>query len=129
MDDLGELEAESPAATFQSPYRDLGVLRFRDQRPAGRLLPIFTAALRSMVISRPRNLFLRHFTATGSRATRMLPTSVCRFAVARSRMVILLGSQLPFLVCGRATRRRILSGILGSGVDGTVVLHVPGFRQ
>lgn len=126
---LGELEAESPAATFQSPYRDLVVLRFRDQRPAGRLLPIFTAALRSMVMSQTKEPLppaLHGHGFEGNPHVAYLGLPVCGSPFADGHLV---GLAVAVPGMDEATRRRILSGILGSGVDGTVVLHVPGFRN
>lgn len=120
--------AGAPEHAYQSPYRDLVILRFTDARPAGRMAPTFTAALRSMVMgqtSRPLPPALHGHGFDGNPHVAYLGLPVCGNRHADGHLV---GLAVAIPGMDEQERRRILRGILGAGGTGKVELQVPGFR-
>lgn len=114
---------------YRSPYRDLVVLRFTDARPAGRMTPTFTAALRSMVMgqtSHPLPPALHGHGFDGNPHVAYLGLPVCGSPHADGHLV---GLAVAIPGMDEQERRRILRGILGSDGTGRVELRVPGFRR
>lgn len=114
---------------FRSAYQDLVILRFRDHRPAGRLAPIFTAALRSKVMSQtdqPLPPALHGHGYDGNPHVAYLALPACGGPFADGHLV---GLAVAIPGMDEQERRRILRGILHSESQGRVMLHVPGFRD
>lgn len=114
---------------YQSPYRDLVVLRFTDARPAGRMTPNFAAALRSMVMdqtSHPLPAALHGHGLDGNPHVAYLGLPVCGSPHADGHLV---GLAVAIPGMDEQERRRILRGILGAAGTGRVELQVPGFRE
>ncbi|MFT4297462.1 MAG: type I-U CRISPR-associated protein Csb2 [Micropruina sp.] len=125
----GSTSASSEATVFRSAYHDLIVLRFIDRRPAGRLTPVFTAALRSMVMGQTANPLppaLHGHGYDGNPHVAYLGLPVCGSPFADGHLV---GLAVAIPGMDEAERRRILRGILGPEGRGVVDLRVPGFRS
>lgn len=119
----------SPVAPLASPYQDLVVLRFRDRRPAGRALPVFTAALRSMVMSQtsePLPPALHGHGFEGRPHVAYLGLPFCGAPHADGHLV---GLAVAIPGMQENERRRILRGLLGPSNDGSVWLRVRGYRE
>lgn len=120
--------SRAASVDFESPYRDLMVLRFRDHQPAGSLTPMFTAALRSLVMgqtSEPLPPALHGHGFEGRPHVAYLGLPVCGHKHADGHLVA-LAVAIPGM--DETDRRRILRGILGPDAAGSVELRVPGFR-
>lgn len=116
-------------AVLRSAYRDLVILRFGDRRPAGRLTPLFTAALRSKVMSQtdePLPPALHGHGYDGNPHVAYLALPVCGGPFADGHLV---GLAVAIPGMHEYERRRILRGILHSEDQGRVMLKVPGFRE
>lgn len=114
---------------FRSAYQDLVILRFRDRSPAGRLAPIFTAALRSKVMSQtdqPLPPALHGHGYDGNPHVAYLALPVCGGPHADGHLV---GLAVAIPGMDAQERRRILRGILHAETEGQVLLRVPGFRE
>ena len=125
------LASALPLGEYQSPYRDLVVLRFVDARPAGRMTPVFTAALRSMVMgqtSQPLPPALHGHGFDGHPHVAYLGLPVCGSPHADGHLV---GLAVAIPGMEEQERRRILRGILKSEDPeaSLVKLDVPGFRK
>lgn len=119
----------SGESVFRSAYRDLIALRFVDHRPSGRLTPVFTAALRSMVMGQTANPLppaLHGHGYDGNPHVAYLALPVCGNPFADGHLV---GLAVAIPGMEEADRRRILRGILGSKEAGEIQLRVPGFRN
>lgn len=117
------------ASAFRSLYRDLVVLRFQDRRPAGRLTPVFTAALRSAVMrntAAPLPPALHGHGYDGNPHVAYLGLPVCGHQHADGHLV---GLAVAIPGMDEDERRRILRGVIGSDPNGIVSLEVPGFRE
>lgn len=124
-----EQSVETPTETIWSPYNDLVVLRFCHQRPAGRLVPILTAALRSTVMKQTDNplppaLHGHGFEGNPHVAYLGLPASGGPFADGH-----LVGLAVAIPGMNESERRRILRGVLGAEGSGKVILNAPGFHK
>lgn len=116
-------------AEFRSAYRDLVILRFVDRRPAGRLTPLFTAALRSKVMGQtvqPLPPALHGHGYDGNPHVAYLGLPVCGHPYADGHLV---GLAVAIPGMDERERRRILRGIIGPDGEGLVTLRVPGFRE
>ena len=123
-----ENDAAVPAAA-ESAYPDLIVLRFMDHRPPGNLVGLFTAALRTKVMSQTENPLppaLHGHGFDGHPHVAYLGLPFAGFKHADGHLLA-LAVAIPGL--DRAERRRILRGILGTDPDRIVDLQVPGFRR
>lgn len=120
---------EQQVDLFRSAYQDLVALRFVDRRPAGRLTPIFTAALRSKVMgqtAQPLPAALHGHGYDGNPHVAYLGLPVCGHPHADGHLV---GLAVAIPGMDEAERRRILRGILDDEREGRVTLRVPGFRE
>lgn len=125
----GGESAVAETTGFRSPYRDLVALRFADRRPAGREIPTFSAALRSLVMSQtgdPLPPALHGHDYDGNPHVAYLGLPVCGSPHADGHLVA-LAVAIPGMDEGE--RRRVLRGLLGPGGDGRVSLRVPGFSE
>lgn len=123
------VEAQEQPDEIVSPYRDLVVLRFKDRRPAGNTIPVFAAALRSMVMSQTANPLppaLHGHGFDGNPHVAYLGLPFCGAPHADGHLVA-LAIAVPGMSEGE--RQRILRGILGSESGHTVMLRVPGYRD
>jgi len=115
---------------FTSRYSDLVVLRFTDRRPpSGSQTATFAAALRSMVMRQTRDPLppaLHGHGFDGNPHVAYLGLPVCGSPHSDGHLV---GLAVAVPGMDEAERRRILRGILGPEVDGTVQLTVPGYRS
>lgn len=121
--------APAPSPEFVSPYQDLIVLRFQDARPDGRLIGKFTAALRSKVMKEtadPIPLALHGHGYDGNPHVAYLGLPICGHEHSDGRLV---GLAVAIPGMDGTERRRILRGILGSDVEGSVQLQVLGLRD
>lgn len=127
----GRGDDEVTESTFSSPYQDLVVLRFRDHRPAGRLTPIFTSALRSMVMGQtadPLPPALHGHGFDGEPHVAYLALPVCGHPHADGHLV---GLAVAIPGMAETERKRILRALLYemSPREHTVQLRVPNFRK
>ena len=110
-----------------SPYRDLVVLRFTGVRPEGRLTPVFTAALRSLVMGQtadPLPSALHGHGLDGQPHVAYLGLPVTGHSHSDGHLV---GLAVAVPGMGLSERRTILRGILGDGDGAVVNLDVPRF--
>ena len=123
-----ESDAVAPTVV-ESPYPDLVILRFVDHRPPGNLVGLFTAALRTKVMSQTKNPLppaLHGHGFDGHPHVAYLGLPFAGFKHADGHLLA-LAVAIPGL--DRAERRRILRGILGTDPDRIFDLQVPGFRR
>lgn len=121
-------EEEPVPEAWQSPYPDLVILRFVGQRPLGRLVSMFTQALRSKVMQATENPLppaLHGHDYPGQPHVAYLGLPFVGFEHADGQLMA-LAVAIPGL--DRQERRRILRGILGAEPDRPVKLRVPGLR-
>ncbi len=117
---------DADGAPIASPYRDLVILRFADHRPAGRLTPRLTAALRSAVMSRtaePLPPAVHGHGFDGQAHVAYLALPVCGSPHADGHLVA-LAVAIPGM--SEEDRRRVLRGILGPETKATIEVAVPG---
>ena len=125
----GDADRVLATAFASSPYRDLVVLRFEEQRPAGRLVALYTAALRSLVMKRtsePVPLAVHGHGLDGLPHVAYLGLPAAGFPHADGHLVG-LGVAIPGME--EAERRRVLRGILGTTEDEVLQLDVPGQKR
>lgn len=123
----GVEEQPAPEA-WVSRYPDLVILRFVGQRPPGRLVNMFTQALRSKVMQStedPLPPALHGHDYPGQPHVAYLGLPFTGFEHADGQLMA-LAVAIPGL--DRPERRRILRGILGAEPDLPVKLRVPGLR-
>jgi CRISPR-associated protein Csb2 len=124
-------ELEAPirdTAEIDSPYGDLVVLRFRDSKPDGRLIPLFTAAIRSRVMAQvepPLPPAVHGHGLDGQPHVAYLGLPFCGHEHADGHLVA-LAVAIPGM--DRDERTRIIRGILGNETEAVLNLDVPGFR-
>ncbi len=129
VDDQSEPGAMPSEEPFWTEYRDLVILRFRDESPSGQLIPILTAALRSMVMGQTREPLppaLHGHGFDGNPHVAYLGLPVCGNEFSDGHLV-----GLAVAIPGMETeeRRRILRGVLGADGTDDIRLQVPGFRK
>lgn len=123
---------EQPAQALApgiSSYSDLVVLRFRDRKPAGRLAPVFAAALRSKVMGQTQHPLppaLHGHGFDGNPHVAYLGLPFCGHEHADGH---LMGLAVAIPGMSVDERKRILQGILGPTGEGVIDLRVPGFRE
>ena len=127
-----EVGAEAPGedpGPVPSPYPDLVILRFDGERPPGRLVAMFTEALRRKVMGQtedPLPLALHGHGLPGVPHVAYLGLPFAGYEHADGQLMA-LAVAIPEL--DRAERRRILRGILKDDPDRVVELVVPGLRR
>lgn len=115
-------------AKIDSPYGDLVVLRFRGSKPDGRLIPLFTAALRSKVITQiqsPVPPAVHGHGLDGQPHVAYLGLPFCGHEHADGHLVA-IGIAIPGMDSDE--RKRIIRGILGHQAEAVLSLDVPGFK-
>lgn len=128
---VGGVRRETPTPAVlpvHSHYRDLVVLRFVDRRPDGRLTSLFTAALRSHVMSQtvdPLPLALHGHGIDGQPHVAYLGLPVCGSPHADGHLVG-LAVAIPHM--DEQERRHVIRGVLGVTGDARIPLRVPGIR-
>lgn len=127
--DMRRDDADTTASPFSSAYPDLVVLRFAEDRPSGNLTAQYTAALRSLVMSRTGNPLppaLHGHGLKGQPHVAYLGLPVCGWPHADGHLV---GLAVAIPGMEETERRRIIRGIIGSEERAELELRVNGLRS